>query len=226
MLHSLALIRIATVAAFALATTATQAAVFNTYSDEASFLSALQAGAYTETFASQTPSAVPTSLNFSGGTPSIGYTLSSPGDKLYIVPASAGFDKSVGQENLSFPVVVGGFSQPINALGGYFFNTDTSDVPQSGTLALSLIDSGGTYSFGNLTSPTTGPGTFFGFITTAPITSLSYDSATAQRWTSVANLTVGFVAVPEPSEYAAVAGMALGVFALVRRGRKASAAKI
>lgn len=46
MLHFLNPIRIATVAAFALATTATQAAVFNTYSDEASFLSALQAGAY------------------------------------------------------------------------------------------------------------------------------------------------------------------------------------
>ena len=226
MLHSFAPIRIATFVAFALATTATQAAVFNTYSDEASFLSALQSGAYTETFAGQTPNASPVSLNFSGGTPSIGYTLSSPGDSLFIVPASAGFDKSVGQNDLNLPVVIGGISQPINALGGYFFNADVDFVPINGTLALSLTDSGGTYSFGTPTSPTTGPGTFFGFITTAPITALSMDSATSGSFTGVARLTVGFAAVPEPSEYAVVAGLAVGVFALVRRGRQASAAKL
>jgi len=226
MLHFLNPIRTATVAAFALATTATQAAVFNTYSDEASFLSALQAGAYTETFAGLTPDTVPTSLNFSGGIPSIGYTLSSPGDKLYIAGASAGFDKSVSQNNSGFPVVVGGISRPINAIGGYFFNTDFDIVPVNGTLALSLTDSGGTYSFGTPTSPTTGPGTYFGFITTAPITALSMDSATSGSWTGVAKLTVGFAAVPEPSGYAAAAGLALGVFAFVRRGRQASDAKL
>ena len=221
--RSLTPLRLAALAALAFASTATQAAVVITYSDEASFLSALQAGAYTETFASQTPNASPISLNFSGGTPAIGYTMSSPSDFLYIVPASAGFDKGVGQNTLTSPVVVGSFSRPINALGGYFFNTDISSVPQSGTLALSLTDSGGTYAFGTPTSPTTGPGTFFGFINTVPITSLSLDSATDQRWTGVAHLTVGFAAVPEPSEYAAVAGLALGAFALARRSRKASA---
>ena len=151
--------------------------------------------------------------------------MSSPSDFLYIVAASAGFDQSVGQNNLDFPVVVGGFSRPINALGGYFFNSDLFSVPQSGTLALSLTDSGGTYAFGTPTSPTTGPGTFFGFITTDPITSLSMDSATDQRWAGVAHLTVGFAAVPEPSEYAAVAGLALGAFALARRSRKATVAQ-
>lgn len=169
---------------------------------------------------------MPTSLNFSGGIPSIGYTLSSPGSELYIAGASAGFDKSVSQNQENFPVVVGGISLPINAIGGYFFNTDSDIVPVNGTLALSLTDSGGTYSFGTPTSPTTGPGTYFGFITTAPITALSMDSATSGSWAGVAKLTVGFAAVPEPSGYAAAAGLALGVFALVRRGRQASDAKL
>ena len=36
-------------------------------------------------------------------------------------------------------------------------------------------------------------------------------------------VSASITAVPEPAEYAAVAGLALGVFALVRRGRRASA---
>jgi len=226
MIQSLTPIRIATVAAFALATTATQAGVFNLYVNEASFLSALQAGAYTENFASLTPDTSPESLDFSGGSPSIGYRISAPGDFIYVTPPGDGFAQSVGQSDYFSPAVVDSFSQPINAIGGYFFNVDVDGVPRTGTLEFSLTDSGGTYLFNASTSPTTGPGAFFGVVTTAPITELSMESFTSGRFTGVANLTVGFAAVPEPSGYAAVAGLALGVFALVRRGRQTSDAKL
>ena len=177
----------------------------NFYSDEASFRAALSGIIYQGAFAGLPADTGYVSLVGGGGAPPLTYTMSSPGDGVYVFPAVDGFAQSVGQNAIGFPVRINGFSQSITAIGGYFFNLGYPGdfpVPVSGTLSLRLTDNGGTYSFGAPTSPTKSPGTFFGFTTTSPIISLELASPD-ERYASMTSLTTGFAAVPVPPEYVA-----------------------
>ena len=57
--------------------------------------------------------------------------------------------------------------------------------------------------------------------TAAGMGEISFTPGASSPWSA---FQITPTAVPEPTEYAAVAGLAMGVFALVRRGRKAAAA--
>ena len=187
-------------AALALTTTAIQAGILNVYSDEASFRSALSGIVLEGSFAGLPADTGYVSLVGGGGTPPLTYTMSSPGDGVYVFPAVAGFAQSIGQNAIGFPVLINGFSQSITAIGGYFFNLGYPGdlpVPVSGKLSLRVTDKSGTYSFAAPTSPVTSPGTFFGFTTTSPI--LSFELASPdERYASMTSLITGFAAVPEP----------------------------
>ena len=216
-------LRWAALAALALATTAQ--AAFLTFSNAASFLSALFAGSYTsytEGFIPQSIGYFASPQNFSGGAPSISYTIASTSGFYGGAVPGVGFFGNISP-NLQTPLVVSAFSRPINAIGGYFFATESNFSPISSALSLTLTDGNGTRSVGSAsTSPTQGPGTYFGFISTTPITSFSASASGTGAYVSMSALTVGFAPVPEPAEYAAVTGLALGVFALVQRRRQAA----
>ena len=104
-------VRWAALAALALTTTAIQAGILNVYSDEASFRSALSGIVFEGLFAGLPADTGYVSLVGGGGTPPLTYTMSSPGDGVYVFPAVAGFAQSVGQNAIGFPVLINGFSQ-------------------------------------------------------------------------------------------------------------------
>jgi hypothetical protein len=114
-------------------------------------------------------------------------------------------------------------SNNYNAIGGNFFitNVDGNFISQALTVTVTNgIDTLTTPSF-TPTNATTG--SFRGFISTSPITTLTINNATIQRYASADNLRVGstlVAAAPEPGTFAL---LALGTFAggIVCRRRKA-----
>lgn len=111
------------------------------------------------------------------------------------------------------------FSPGISAIGGNFFTSNISGQPVTGNVNLTAVDTEG--SIMNLLVNTS-PSTFFGFVSTTSLVSLTVSagqSTTGPTWASVDNLTLGLrettSTVPEP------ATLALAVFALIAAGASA-----
>ncbi len=214
-------LRWAALAALTIANTAAQAASLFTFTDEASFLSALTADSFTENFLPQNTGS-PTSLTFTGGAPSISYTISAQGGLYNQAIGNFGGNLSVSFDGV--PLVVNGFSRPINAIGAYLFASNSNYSPKNSPLTISYTDGAGIHTSSFASTPLTGPAGFFGVISDTTITTFSFSATASGAFPNIGTLTVGYaaVAVPEPAEYAAVTGLALGVFALVQRRRQAA----
>lgn len=175
-----------------------------TYTNPATFLGQLAAGAYTETFSS-----VSASDSFGGG--GFAYTLSAPGN-LYYSGSFAGSNQPYATVTISFT------GTPVRAVGGNFFATlfDDSFFPAPITVTLG---GGSPVTF---TPTSASAGSFIGFTSDSAITSLSFSAANVpfeSLYAAVDNLTVGVVAVPEPPA-ALMAALGLAALAWARR-RKA-----
>lgn len=111
------------------------------------------------------------------------------------------------------PIVFSGFSNGAQALGGYFFPSDVFGQYTSGTVILTAVD--GTAFTYDLAGATTG--SFLGFVSDAPLLSVTLGTDGGQYWPTANNL---ILAVPEPTTYGMLlAGMGLiGVAARRRRG--------
>jgi len=172
------------------AATATAATVFT---DQASFMSSLAAGSYTESFASSDP---PTYLL--GG---FAYTGSVSGGTIY---DSGNF---IGNFNAANSFILTFTSGNVTAVGGNFYLTDVNDTFLPSALTITLSD--GTV---DTFTPSSING-FRGYIASAPITTLTMGVTASGVFNTLDNLTVG--AVPEPTTAGLLAGAL--VFGLRRR---------
>ena len=162
------------------------------FTDQSTFVSALQPGFYLEDFSSLTPGdQFVTLLNFSQN----GFAYSaSAANTLWI---NSAISNSLSTNVASDVITLNFTSGNVTAVGGFFYPTDFSENLTSGNIALALSD--GTMKL--LTNP--GTTTFTGF-TTSPgvfITSLTVSPESGQ-WATIDDLYVGAVAsseVPEPS---------------------------
>lgn len=119
------------------------------------------------------------------------------------------------------PLIFDTFSSTVRGVGGFFFGTDIGGSPvQAGTLQLAWVTGAGSGTV-NLTNPT--PGTFFGLVSTAPVTSLTVRDASesGSYWPTANDLRLATIAptatvVPEPATVLLLAA-GLGAVALRRR---------
>ena len=187
------------VAAVALAAASVASAQTVTYTTSGPFLAAVAPGSYTEGFSDFSFSGEP-SADFSGG--GFSYTVSAPSG-LY------GNGTLIGTNLPAEALTITFTGAPVTAVGGNFWSTNISDVFQAVPVTLTLSD--GTTSTFTPTSETVG--SFRGFTSTMPISSLVI-SSTAAVYAGMGNLTVG--AVPEPGTWLLM-GLGLGGMLLARR---------
>ncbi len=175
------------------------------YNDASSFNSAIQPGAYTETFdglalGEQNPA----SVNFSSA--GFGYTVSSV-NGLWVTSGVQGApsgDRFIGIELSPGTLRIDFTSGNISAVGGYFVDLLT-DNTASGNLTFTLSD--GTVK--TVSNPTAT--TFTGFIASAPLSwmEIKDENLAGGEWPNMNNLTVGVSAVPEPKLTGAIAVLGL-----------------
>ncbi len=145
-----------------------------------------------------------------------------------------GYSYAVGSENLYFGTLAGGGSQfvgvssvtdlltitftgtPVNALGGYFLLTDTTDAATPGTVTLNFSD-------GTKENLSTAGLTFFGYISTETLTGATIQGPGEEgQYPSLDDFYVGSSgATPEPSTIILL-GAGLSMIVAVRRLRRAS----
>ena len=211
--RSLTPLRLAALAALALTTT-TQAALFLTETVGGTFSAGSTLGG--NPLGAPTPYSIVAMFNASaplsnpaGGIfvyPIVSYTLNLQGFGTFTGDPGPSFGAFFGGQGTAFGLPVVGFGSPTLApeTYGQFATTTPSSFDGAApvpTLFIGSVGSAASVPFYNfpLVGVPGGLNSFlFSTITTAAI-------------------------VPEPSEYAAVAGLALGVFALARRARQASA---
>jgi hypothetical protein len=179
--------------------TAGAAHAASVFSDQATFLSSLAPGAYTETFSTTNP---PTYLL--GG---FGYTASVSSGTIYDSGTFIGNFNSTASITLTFS------TGNVYAVGGNFFVTDTNDVFLANPITITLSDgTTDTYTPSSIN-------TFRGYIATVPITTLNMGVTNNGIFNTVDNFVVG-TPIPEP----AVTGLLLGTLGLaVRRNRRRKA---
>jgi hypothetical protein len=122
-------------------------------------------------------------------------------------------DRWLSNNTATDPMVFSGFSGGVSAFGGNFFGSDIAGAftPNS---SFTLTAADGTSVSYTLTNTTTS--TFLGFVSDAPLTSVTLTSL-GQYWPTANNLTLAMAApVPEPETYA----MLLGGFALLGFARR------
>ncbi|MFT4175168.1 MAG: PEP-CTERM sorting domain-containing protein [Luteolibacter sp.] len=187
------------------------------YTTQSAFTAALNPGFYTETFSDSlnlspdylsatlsngTYTAIATTKDIFGGSMEP-YTTDLGGDYFLTLGGGSTFARSI---TLTFT------SGNVNAIGGSFFLTNPRD---------GIVDAPITLTFSDGTSQVLNSQTnasFFGYIGTAPITSLTITSGASYHFPSIDNLILGSAtAVPEPSVPALLIGAGTLSIALARR---------
>jgi hypothetical protein len=175
-------------------------AATTTYTSRSSFESSLPAGAFFNNFSS-VPDAISspvTSVTGTGGSPTVGYTITAPTAGLGVFP-DAGF-KAVGNWGSSNDVVVAFDTGNVFSAGGDIWISDINGNRLAGTVTVNFSD-GSTVA---VPSTTSGPFGFAGITTdSAPLTSMTVVGLGGSSFLNVSNFSVA--AVPEPSSMAATA---------------------
>jgi hypothetical protein len=205
---------LAVLAPFAGVTSAAHAAS-QIYTNEASFLAALQPGSSTENF---TSAGNTSALSYSYSGSGLGYTVTAPGTTVF----QAGTNIST---TLPSPLVFTFTTGNVTAVGGNFFLVNSANEFQSGPVTATLSD--GTTA--TITPTSTSTGTFLGFISPTAITSLTFSTPAGGAggvglYNAVDNLTVGTAVpgnttAPEPGSLALLLSVA-GVAGMVIRKRR------
>jgi hypothetical protein len=151
------------------------------YTDRDLFLANVAAGFYEEDFLSVAPGDGGPSMNFSGN--GFAYTISAA-QNLY------NGDGFISTNNFADPLVITFTGAPVTAIGGNFWPTDIDFNPLGTDISITLSD--GTVE--TLTS--SGSTDFRGFVTKAPITSISIDASDdiQNAWATLDNIIVGSIA--------------------------------
>jgi hypothetical protein len=187
----------AAIAAGLLAQTASAATT--TYTSRSSFESSLPAGSFFNNFSS-VPDAFAspvTSVTGTGGTPTVGYTITAPTAGLGVFP-DAGF-KAVGNWNLGQPVVVTLNTGNVFSAGADLWLSDINGNRLAGTITVNYSDGSSVL----VPSTTTGAFGFAGITTdVAALSTMTIQNAPG-AYLNMSNLSVA--AVPEPSSIAATA---------------------
>lgn len=189
-------------------------AATTTFTTRSSFESSLPAGSFFNNFSSVPDafiSSVP-SVTGTGGTPTVGYTITAPSAGLGVFPDS-GF-KAVGNWGSSNNVVVAFNTGNVFSAGGDIWISDINGNRLAGTVTVNFSDGS------TVAVPSTTSGAFgFAGITTdsAPLTSMTVVGLGGSSYLNMSNFSVA--AVPEPSSMAAtvLAVVALAGAALRRR---------
>lgn len=188
--------------------------IVTTYNSQAAFLAAVS-GAVTDTFNDLAVGAIGSPLNRAVGS----YVYDASAARGLFASSSAGdvsLSPSSATDTLNFAISSGN----VTAVGGYFFDTDSTGNAQLGTISVSI--NGGQYA---QTITTNSPTNFFGWVVNdgTPITDMKFSTLNESgplSFSTVNNLILA-QAVPEPSTYA-LAAIATGSLGLIARRRKSS----
>jgi len=122
-------------------------------------------------------------------------------------------DVSLSNNVRTNPIVFSQFGAGVSAFGGNFFPTNLGGEYVPGTVALTAAD--GSILRYDLTGAT--PSSFVGFVSSAPLASVTLGTAGGDYWPTANNVVL---AVPEPATYGMLlAGLSLlGMTARRRRG--------
>lgn len=186
-----------------------------TFTSRSSFEASLPAGNYFNNF-SAVPDALSSpvsSVTGTGGTPSIGYTITAPTSGLGVFPDS-GF-KAVGNWNQSQPMVITFNTDNVFSAGGDIWLSDINGNRLAGTITVNYSDGSSV----SVPSTTTGSFGFAGITTDVSALSTMTILNNAGGYLNVSNLSVATAAVPEPSSIALAAVGVAGVIARCRRRR-------
>ena len=192
---------------FAIALIASPASAATVFTSSGPFLSLVEPGSFLNTFSTGGNgggAAIPGPLTFSGS----GYSYD-------VTAGGAGFfaDNAVlGNWAAADPVVFTFTGAPVTAIGGNFFLTDVNGVLQTDANVTISLSDGTNESFQAVSTSS-----FRGFISTVPITSMTF--AAVPRFYNIDNFRVGAAAVPEPATLSLVA--AAGAIGFVLRRRRA-----
>lgn len=196
-------------------------AMATVYESESLFLQALDPGVFTETFSELSPNdPLNSPLAFTGPSPANGYAYS-----ISVEDGFFPFERTVGPTQIWLStqtarevVTITNTGQSITGIGGHFFLTDFDGVAIPGTIRASLPDG----SFFDLVNQL--PDDFWGITGTTPFTSLTLEyrgEAEVDAYVTLGSLSVGIVAVPEPSTLTLGVGGICGAATLTwRRSRR------
>lgn len=176
------------------------------YNNSAAFMAQVMPGYYTETFTSVVDNGTDTQ------------TFTGPGGFSFTASVPAGEQFYFGADSLStnlpnFAITLTFTGTDVRAVGGNFFNIDFMDQLLADSVSIVLQDTLGTSTTFTAVDLA---GSFRGFISAAPITSMTISGSGALgRYTAIDNLTIGR-SLPEPASLALV-GLALAGLAVGRR---------
>jgi len=202
--------RLCIVAVLACLSGANTSAATVVYTNRDAFFAMLAPGSYTEGFENQTfpfpPAQIPSPQSFSSGG-EFSFSAASP-QGLYVAGTPNG-DVWLSNANAANPISFTITSGNPYAVGGFFFITDSSGKNVVATLATLLVQVNDGTNF--LVPPNSTPGSFVGFISDAPIMSLTVtrfaNGGTNDAYATVNDLTLGHV-IPEPTSALFILGAA------------------
>lgn len=157
------------------------------YTDRTSFLESLVQGFFADDFQSVVPGVATPAMTRSGG----GFTVqhTSPGFSVYGLSGGA-----IGSFNNGGGMQATMTSVTVYAAGANFFYTDVNELFAPGKLTITLVQTGNT-TIRDLMPTNATTGSFLGFVSDLPLTSLSVAAGGAGKFTTYDNFIVG---VPEP----------------------------
>lgn len=168
-----------------------------TYTSQPAFVANLTPGYYGETYASQSTGGHGTPWNFAGGAGNAWSYAATTSAQAFLVFDLSGdrYLTTSGEFGTGWarPITLTFTGAPVYAVGGSFFYTTAGGAISGGTVALGLSDGGSALLTGQSNS------TFWGYISTTPITSLTFTNDATNHFASIDNLIVGTSPLPAPA---------------------------
>lgn len=204
------------------AATASLHAQVTTYTSQPAFLNNLSSGAYFEGFSSFSGQALPSPQGFMGGVFSFSLSDGANNTIFYTTGSDAQGSVFATSNRVGDVFTINFTSGNVTAFGGNFFLSNGLENPDAGGNVTALLSTGQSITQASSSNYNTEP--FYGFTSTAPVTSLTITGPGVADFVSIDNLFIGRnTAVPEPATYVMIVG---GLCALlgVQRVRHSKAA--